>query len=67
MTYSECQIGPAVSHWYLYCKHQILLYGGEYYDADADRTHVYGDLYSYAPQRNKWTRIVIPKGCGAKP
>ena len=41
---------------------EIAMLGGEYFDSDADKQHVYGDLYLYNCDRNSWRKVVIPHG-----
>ena len=40
----------------------IYLFGGEYFDGAADKQYTYADLYRYQTSRNKWSRIIAPKG-----
>lgn len=41
--------------------------GGEYFDSDADKQYVYGDLFIYNCDRNKWRKVMIPHRCVAPP
>lgn len=41
--------------------------GGEYFDSDADKQYVYGDLFIYNCDRNKWRKVMIPHRCVALP
>ncbi|KAL0055849.1 hypothetical protein WJX82_005035 [Trebouxia sp. C0006] len=40
----------------------IYLFGGEFFDGAADKLYTFADLYKYQTTRNKWSRIIIPKG-----
>lgn len=40
----------------------LILYGGEYYDSDKDKTHVYGDVYVYSTDKGTWSHIHTPGG-----
>ena len=44
------------------CQGDIYLFGGEFFDGAADKLYTFADLYKYQTTRDKWTRILIPKG-----
>lgn len=45
-------------------ENEVILYGGEWYDSDKDKTHVYSDIYVLNVDKLTWRRVVSPNGCG---
>lgn len=43
-------------------ENELILFGGEWYDGERDRTHVYADLFVLDVEKVAWRRIVSPKG-----
>lgn len=43
-------------------ENEIVLYGGEWYDGDRDKTHVYSDIFVYNVDKNSWRQIASPHG-----
>ncbi|KAL4432778.1 hypothetical protein ABPG77_008104 [Micractinium sp. CCAP 211/92] len=44
-------------------ENEVILYGGEWYDSDKDKTHVYSDIYVLNVDKLTWRRVVSPNGC----
>jgi hypothetical protein len=62
---------PPVLHCltFLYChgpplqkENEVILYGGEWYDGERDKTHVYSDVYVLNVDKQAWKRVVSPNG-----
>lgn len=43
-------------------ENEVILYGGEWYDSDKDKTHVYSDVYVLNVEKQTWKRVVSPNG-----
>ncbi|RMZ55199.1 hypothetical protein APUTEX25_005477, partial [Auxenochlorella protothecoides] len=43
-------------------ENELILFGGEWYDSEKDKTHVYADLFVLDVEKVAWRRIVSPKG-----
>jgi len=47
-------------------RHELVMYGGEFYNQLLDKTYVYGDVFLYDVKERQWTRVVIPGGPQAR-
>lgn len=43
-------------------ENELVLFGGEWYDSDRDKTHVYADLFVFNTDKATWRKVVSPKG-----
>ncbi|GAB4820430.1 hypothetical protein N2152v2_007476 [Parachlorella kessleri] len=43
-------------------ENEVLLFGGEWYDADRDKTHVYAEIFVYNTDKDSWRQVVSPNG-----
>ncbi|KAI7844606.1 hypothetical protein COHA_001846 [Chlorella ohadii] len=43
-------------------ENEVILFGGEWYDGDKDKTYVYNDLYVLNVEKQTWKRIISPNG-----
>ena len=52
----------------VYCSFQpmndkeIIMFGGEWYDGDKDKMHVYADIYIVNPEKLTWRHVISPGG-----
>lgn len=52
----------------VYCSFQpmndkeIIMFGGEWYDGDKDKMHVYADIYIVNPEKMTWRTVLSPGG-----
>lgn len=53
---------PPPSPWPQQKENELILFGGEWYDSEKDKTHVYADLFVLDVEKVAWRRIVSPKG-----
>lgn len=42
---------------------EIIMFGGEYTELDSGKVRVYNDLYRYAADKQKWTKVISPNRC----
>lgn len=43
-------------------ENEVILYGGEWYDGERDKTHVYSDVYVLNVEKQAWKKVVSPNG-----